>query len=361
VYRYIYSKVGQVTLAEDLTSEVFLKALRWLRQEHSAESIRGWLYATARTVIADYRRGQGAEVVLPLDVAGELVAGGAEPEDALTARGPRLQVRRLLRLLPERERHVLMLRYLRGYTAAEIAREVGLSATYVRVVQFRALQQAAALERGERAMEMEQEGAVYSERMLRVLARAEEEARALQHAYIGTEHLLLGLLREEGGGANTVFVDMKISYERVRGGILMIVGAGDQPPVGEIALTPRARTALSLGAEEARGAGKPLMEPEHLLVGLLREGGGLAASLLATFNTSLGTVRAALHPTADPIAAWSCSFCGKGRDAVGHLIQGPGWVSRTPGDLSTQPLIICDECVALCTNLIAKGEAKLQS
>jgi hypothetical protein len=155
---------------------------------------------------------------------------------------------------------------------------------------------------------------------------------------------------------------MKITPERVRGGILLIVGTGEQPPpAGALAMTPRAQAALSLGAEEAASGGRPLVEPEHLLVGLLREGGGLAASLLATFNMSLGTVKTALQPTADPIAAWGCSFCGKGRDEVGHLIQGPGWVSRAPRDVSTQPLLICDECVALCHNLIAKADTQPQS
>lgn len=86
LYRYIYSKVGQATVAEDLTSRVFLKALRWLQADRSGESVRGWLYATARTTIADYWRSQGALILLPLDRAEEEVAAGPDAEEDVTAR-----------------------------------------------------------------------------------------------------------------------------------------------------------------------------------------------------------------------------------------------------------------------------------
>lgn len=180
VQRYIYSKVGQVVLAEDLTSEVFLRALRWLEQDRSTASICGWLYATTRTVIADHWRGQGGAVVLPLTFACDLCAEDRATEDEVATRETRRQVQRLLHLLPERDRSVLRLRYLRSYAAAEIAQELGLSPSYVRVIQFRALQQAAAREAGERTMVMDQEGPVYSDGLRQVLARADEEARGLK-------------------------------------------------------------------------------------------------------------------------------------------------------------------------------------
>ncbi|MGH2344196.1 MAG: Clp protease N-terminal domain-containing protein, partial [Chloroflexota bacterium] len=207
---------------------------------------------------------------------------------------------------------------------------------------------------------MASQEATYAEQTRRVLTYAEEEARALNHEYIGTEHLLLGLLREEGSGAFKVLTGMSITLDRVRGGVLMMAGQGSRPPTGEITLTRRAKTAITLSAEEAQCLGSSSLEPEHLLVGLLREGEGLAATMLETLHMQLSMVRAALQPTADPIAAWACSFCGKNRDAVHRLIQGPGWVAGAPGDPSKQPLLICNECVTLCNEIIGKEEEKVQ-
>ncbi len=237
--RYIYSKVGQVALAEDLTSEVFLKALRWLEHGRSAASVRGWLYTTARTVIADHWRQTGMPTTLPLDVAQEIAADDLRLEAAPLAQGTRRRVQRLLRHLPERERQVLLLRYVGGYTAAEIGQELGLTPSYVRVVQFRALRQAALVEQEERSHIMDAPDTASAERMRRVLAWAEEEARALNHQYIGTEHLLLGVLREEQSTATTILSDMRVSVDRIRGGELMIVGRGDQPPSGARTNGPR--------------------------------------------------------------------------------------------------------------------------
>lgn len=117
-----------------------------------------------------------------------------------------------------RERRVLLLRSLRGHSAAESSRELGLSKSYVWVVQFRALQQAARLEAGERTMTVEQEGVSYAEEMRRFLALAEEDARTLNHNYIGTEQLSPGLLRE-AGNIRTVLADMEgpVRSQRIQG------------------------------------------------------------------------------------------------------------------------------------------------
>ena len=119
----------------------------------------------------------------------------------MATRRIRAQVHTLLGRLPERERTVLTLHYLRGYTAAEIGQMPGISAEYVRVVQFRALRQAARMEEQERNETMEQGETSYTERTQRVFTFAREEARAFNHNYLGTEHLLLGLLREGEGVA----------------------------------------------------------------------------------------------------------------------------------------------------------------
>lgn len=140
LYRYIYGKMGHAATAEDLTAQVFLKALRWLQEGRSAESVRGWLYATARTELGDYWREQGRARTLPLADVADMPAGAPTVEpDAEGAPGARERASRLLELLPERERRVLILRYLRGYTAAEVGHALGLSANHVRVLQLRAL------------------------------------------------------------------------------------------------------------------------------------------------------------------------------------------------------------------------------
>lgn len=143
LYRYIFSKVGNAPLAEDLTSQVFLKAMRWLQQDRSPASVRGWLYATARTTIVDYWREQARLETIPLDDLEIALFQGPDPEEE--ARRTRERAARVLCKLPEREREVLTLRYLRGYSAAEIGRVLGLPAGSVRMAQLRALRHAAAL------------------------------------------------------------------------------------------------------------------------------------------------------------------------------------------------------------------------
>ena len=141
IYRFIYAKVGNREAAEDLTGEVFLKATRWLAQDRSADSIRAWLYTVARGTIADYWRQQSRQPTVPLeDPDAVLFCGREAPEEV---RRTRERAWRILEALPEREREVLRLRFLHGYTAGEIGRELGLTADHVRVLQLRALRRAA--------------------------------------------------------------------------------------------------------------------------------------------------------------------------------------------------------------------------
>jgi RNA polymerase sigma-70 factor (ECF subfamily) len=141
IYSFIYAKVGNREAAEDLTSQVFLKAARWLAEDRSADSIRAWLYTTARSTIVDYWREQSRCPSVPLDdLAEDLFCGMDGAEEV---RRTRERALRLLAALPEREREVLRLRYLHGYTAAEIGQALGLTAGNVRVLQLRGLRRAA--------------------------------------------------------------------------------------------------------------------------------------------------------------------------------------------------------------------------
>lgn len=143
IYTFIYSKVGNREVAEDLTSQVFLKAVRWLAEDRSADSIRSWLYTTARTAIADYWREQGQRRQISLDAMGDLLFCGTD--GPAEVRRTRERALRILEALPPREREVLRLRFLRGYSAAEIGHALGITPGNVRIVQLRALRKASAL------------------------------------------------------------------------------------------------------------------------------------------------------------------------------------------------------------------------
>jgi len=143
IYSFIYGKVGNREAAEDLTSQVFLKAVRWLATDRSADSIRSWLYTAARSSIVDYWREQSRLPSAPLDKYMDLLFCGTNgPEEVRRTRERALGV---LEALPAREREVLQLRFLRGYTAGEIGKALGLSPGSVRVLQLRALRRAATL------------------------------------------------------------------------------------------------------------------------------------------------------------------------------------------------------------------------
>jgi ATP-dependent Clp protease ATP-binding subunit ClpC len=132
----------------------------------------------------------------------------------------------------------------------------------------------------------------FSERARRVLTIAQEEARNLNHSYIGTEHILLGLTREEEGVAARVLTNMGISLSKVRSAVEFIIGRGEKPSTGETGLTPRAKKVIELAIDEARQLGHNYIGTEHLLLGLLREGEGVAASVLDSFGITLERTRA---------------------------------------------------------------------
>ena len=134
----------------------------------------------------------------------------------------------------------------------------------------------------------------FTERARQVVVLAQEEARGLKHNYIGTEHLLLGLLREQQGIPAHVLEALGVTVERVRRQLLQIVGAGEEITTGQIPFTSRAKKVLELALREALGLGHDYIGTEHLLLGLVRENEGVGARILLDCNASAETVRRAV-------------------------------------------------------------------
>src|SRR5438874_3718117 len=131
----------------------------------------------------------------------------------------------------------------------------------------------------------------FTERARQVVVLAQEEARTLKHNYIGTEHILLGLLREEEGLAARVLESLDITVERVRAQVVRIVGSGEEVTAGQIPFTPRAKKVLELALREALSLGHNYIGTEHILLGLVRENEGVAARILLDFDAASEKIR----------------------------------------------------------------------
>lgn len=132
----------------------------------------------------------------------------------------------------------------------------------------------------------------FSERARRVLSLAQEEAQRFNHNYIGTEHVLLGLVRETDGVAARVLSSLGVELSKVRSAVEFIIGRGERPSPGDIGLTPRAKKVIELAVDEARRLSHHYIGTEHLLIGIMREGEGVAAGVLESLGVSLDKVRA---------------------------------------------------------------------
>ncbi|HEY3080220.1 MAG TPA: Clp protease N-terminal domain-containing protein [Chloroflexota bacterium] len=132
---------------------------------------------------------------------------------------------------------------------------------------------------------------LFNGRAKHVLELATEEARGFDHNYVGTEHLLLGLLREEQGSAARFLASRGIELDKVRQAVLHHIGRGDKPASGEIEFVPRARRVLALTVDEARSRGHFSVGTEHILLGLAREGQGVAAGILEGLGLDLEQLR----------------------------------------------------------------------
>lgn len=363
--RYIDSKVGESFLAEDLTSIVFLKALRWLREDQSEESVRGWLYATARTTIADHWQAPGQHETRTLAGLEDLYFPQRE-STSFAQRQAVIRVQQLLSLLPERERQVLKLRYLQGYSAAEIAKTLGTNAGHIRVLQLRALKHAAQLERQERNIHHmpEQETSyeflitLLSPESIRVIQLARQEAQTLQHNFIGTEHLLWGLVSE--GTLAAFLTPLSITPEVTHRAIAFIfnqvlwnqqgvqaASTPDEPPDAFKMLTPRAQQMIVLAGSEMKSQGEKKIRPTHLLLGMIQEGEGIGVGILRSLGINLLQVRSALVQA--PVEQF-CSFCGRDGAQVKRFF--PAEVSS--GNTTASPFI-CDKCVERFHAMLAQA------
>src|SRR5215472_6102122 len=174
----------------------------------------------------------------------------------------------------------------------------------------------------------------FTEKMRLVLELAQEEARELHHNYVGTEHLLLGLVREGESIAYNVLHSLGIELEAVRRAVTFIVGPGKEAVIGEISLTPRAVAATTLAFNEAGHLRQEKIAPEHLLLGLTKEGEGIAAGLMRAFGTTLEKVRAqtfqaialasggkAAEQPSSKSNVVTCRIDGRDLDAVDALIE----------------------------------------
>ncbi len=131
----------------------------------------------------------------------------------------------------------------------------------------------------------------FTDRARRVVVLAQEEARILNHNYIGTEHILLGLIHEGEGVAAKALESLGISLEAVRQQVEEIIGQGQQAPSGHIPFTPRAKKVLELSLREALQLGHNYIGTEHILLGLIHEGEGVAAQVLVRLGAELDRVR----------------------------------------------------------------------
>jgi RNA polymerase sigma factor (sigma-70 family) len=356
--RFISNKIGDPTLAEDLTSTVFLKALRWLREDQSPESVRGWLYATARTTIVDHWQAQSQSEMRSLSGLEEQLL--PSDDTAFADQQAEMRVQHLLSLLPERDRRILTLHYLQGYSAAEIAEALGTSVGHIRVLQLRALRRAAQVETMERNRYRMQEqespfdsfARFMAPESRRALDLAREEMLALSHWWIGTEHLLWGLASE--GSLASFLTPLGITPERIHAGIVFIFDRQAQqgqsvqgsPPVANVSsdalklFTPRAKQVIVLAGKEMKSQGEQSLRPMHLLLGLMNEGEGIGAGLLRSLGISLLQARTALVP---PAANQICSFCGRSGSQVARLFPAEvGIAERSTPEPGT---FICDHCV----------------
>ena len=129
----------------------------------------------------------------------------------------------------------------------------------------------------------------WSDRAKRVLALAQEEAVRLRHNYIGTEHVMLGLLRSDAPAVRQSLVPFGLSIESAREKIAAITPPGSEPATGEQALTPRTKTIVELARTEAPPGDS--VEPEHILLALLEEGGGIGAEVLSSLGATADRIR----------------------------------------------------------------------
>jgi hypothetical protein len=200
----------------------------------------------------------------------------------------------------------------------------------------------------------------FTDRARRVLVLAQEEARLLDHNFIGTEHILLGLIHEDEGVAHQAIAQFGISLEDVRAEVREIVGTSSAVLTGSPPFTPRAKKVLELSLREALQLGHNYIGTEHILLGLVREGNGVAAQVLVRLGAALDAVRQEVlgmitsqpgQPPSTPVtgirrgAVVECSFCGRRPPESGQIMSGG------------RRVYICEHCVGEFQGRLAATDA----
>jgi ATP-dependent Clp protease ATP-binding subunit ClpA len=187
----------------------------------------------------------------------------------------------------------------------------------------------------------------FTDRARRVVVLAQEEARLLNHNYIGTEHLLLGLVRGAEGVAAEALHSLGISLEAVRRQVEEIIGRGQQEPSGHIPFTPRAKKVLELSLSEAHRLGHNYIGTEHLLLGLVREGEGVGAQVLVRLGADLKRFR------------WQTTRLVAGRDpeATGRVAV----AGELGEDVLLQGVVTRERWMAEVQNALAKVTQRIEA
>ncbi|MBI1801501.1 MAG: AAA family ATPase, partial [Chloroflexi bacterium] len=152
----------------------------------------------------------------------------------------------------------------------------------------------------------------FTKKARQVLTYAQEEAQLMNHGYIGTEHLLLGLVREQTGIPAKILHDMGVDLHKAREIVEELVGKGKRGQFGRVSLTPRTKRVIELAVDEARRMGHHAIGPEHLLLGLVREGDGIAADVLQQLGISLDKLRNLALQQMKEAPAYATEKAGKG-------------------------------------------------
>ncbi|WP_395152471.1 ATP-dependent Clp protease ATP-binding subunit [Ilumatobacter sp.] len=200
----------------------------------------------------------------------------------------------------------------------------------------------------------------FTDRARRVVVLAQEEARLLNHSYIGTEHILLGLIHEGEGVAAKALESLGISLEAVRSQVEEIIGQGGSSPSGHIPFTPRAKKVLELSLREALQLGHNYIGTEHILLGLIREGEGVAAQVLVKLGADLSRVRQQviqlLSGYQGPAGSTGGSSSGSGRSESGQPASGVGAGNKEGGDEKGGNSQILDQFGRNLTEAARNGE-----
>jgi ATP-dependent Clp protease ATP-binding subunit ClpC len=186
----------------------------------------------------------------------------------------------------------------------------------------------------------------FTDQARRAVVLAQEEARMLNHNYIGTEHILLGLLREHDGVAGKALASLDITIEAVRRQVEEIVGQGRAAPTGHIPFTPRSKKVLELSLREALQLGHNYIGTEHILLGVIREGEGVATQVLVKLGANLNRVR---ETVIQLLAGYTIEAEAAGGEEIGAYVD----VTAAPIEAISDDAPTCPNCFGALDETLA--------